>query len=155
EAQADDSKGIGDAAIVVLVVRLIEVVTGGHLGVEQRQVLVQGLLIGLLLVKRPPELVESELVVWGGGAQADDRRIGALGIAIFSAREEVLATPELHFVGVLGTRILADQALDGFHGLIGAAEFVIRPRHLIEDLVAVPVAGVLGEQPIVESDRLE
>src|SRR5204862_7769774 len=51
--------------------------------------------------------------------------------------------------------IRAYQALHGFHGLIGAAEFVVCPRHLIEGLVAVVVTGVLGEQPIVESDCLE
>ena len=51
--------------------------------------------------------------------------------------------------------IRAYQALHGFHGLVGAAELVVRPRHLIEDLVAVLVTGVLGEQPIVESDCLE
>ena len=82
-------------------------------------------------------------------------RIGVLGVAIFSAREEVLTPPELHFVEVHGIRIRADQALHGFHGLIGAAEFVVRARHLIEDLVAVLITGVLGEQPIIESDRLE
>src|SRR2546429_3936792 len=40
-------------------------------------------------------------------------------------------------------------------GLFGAAEFVVRPRHLIEDLVAVLVTGVFGEQPIVKSNCLE
>jgi hypothetical protein len=115
---------------------------------------VQGLLVEILLVERPPELVESELVVRGLGP-AGDRRIGVLGVAIFSAREEVLAAPELHFVEVLGIRIRADQALHGFHGLFGAAEFVVRPRHLIEDLVAVLVTGVLGEQADHRGDRLE
>ncbi len=52
-------------------------------------------------------------------------------------------------------RIRADYALHGLDGLVGAAELVVGSRHLIEDLVAVLVAGVLGEQPIVESDRLE
>ena len=73
EAQADDSEGIGDAAIVVLIVRLIEVVTDRYLVVEQGHVLLQSLLVELLLVERPSELVESELVVRGGGAQVDDR----------------------------------------------------------------------------------
>src|SRR5439155_1542674 len=35
------------------------------------------------------------------------------------------------------------------------AELVVRARHLIEDLVAVFVTGVLAEQPIIEGDRLE
>src|SRR5260370_23382606 len=52
-------------------------------------------------------------------------------------------------------RIRADYTLHGLDGLVGAAELVVRPRHLIEDLVAVLVTGVLGEQPIVERDRLE
>src|SRR5206468_10307899 len=73
EAQADDAKGIGDAAFVVLGVRLIEVVPGRYLVVEQRHVLVQGVLVEILLVERPPELVEGELVVLGMSAQTDDR----------------------------------------------------------------------------------
>src|SRR5207244_11026243 len=43
EAQTDDSEGISDAAIVVLIVRLIEVVTDLYLVVEQGDVLLQGL----------------------------------------------------------------------------------------------------------------
>src|SRR5204862_7956111 len=91
EAQADHSERIRDAAIVVLIVRLIEVVTDLYLVVEQGNVLLQSLLVDLLLVERPPELVESELVELGGGAQADDARIGAFGVAVVSAREEALA----------------------------------------------------------------
>src|SRR5262252_7993519 len=155
EAQADHSERIRDTAIVVLIMRLIEVVTDRYLVVEQGHILLQSLLVEFLLVERPSELIESELVELGGGAQADDARIGALGVAVPSAREEVLAPPELHFVEVRGMGIRADQALHCLDGLFGAAELVVRPRHLIEDLIAVLVAGVLGEQPIVESDRLE
>src|SRR5205807_4444650 len=117
--------------------------------------LLQGLLVEVLLVERPSELIESELVEREGVAQFDDARIGALGVAEASAREEVLAPPELHFVEVGGMRIRANQALHCLDGLFGAAELVVRPRHLIEDLVAVLVTGVFGEQPIVESDRLQ
>ena len=106
EAQADHSKRIRDAAIVVLIVFLIEVVTDRYLVVEQGNILLQSLLVELLLVERPPELIESQLVVRGGGSQVDDARIGALGVAVASAREEVLAPPELHFVEVRGMRIL-------------------------------------------------
>src|SRR3989441_4076330 len=155
EAQADHSERIRDTAIVVLIMPLIEVVTDRYLVVEQGNILLQSVLVEVLLVERPSELIESELVKLGGGAQADDARIGALGVAVASAREEVLAPPELHFVEVRGMRIRADQALHCLDGLFGAAELVVRPRHLIEDLVAVLVTGVLGEQPIVESDRLE
>src|SRR5437016_7505210 len=72
-----------------------------------------------------------------------------------SAREEVLAPPELHFVEVLGMRILADQALHGRDGLFGAAELVVRPRFLVEDLVSLLVIRILVQQPVIESDRLE
>src|SRR5215831_10795909 len=65
EAQADDSKGIGDAPLLVLLVRLIEVVTGRYLIVEQGSVLLQGFLVEILFVERPPELVESEFIVRG------------------------------------------------------------------------------------------
>src|SRR5262249_2910087 len=73
EAQADDSKGIGDATLFVLLVRLIEVITGRYLVVEQGRVLLQGFLVEILLVERPPELVESEFVVRGTSAHARDR----------------------------------------------------------------------------------
>src|SRR5207302_8331006 len=100
EAQADDSEGIRDAAIVVLIVRLIEVVTDRYFVIEQGDVLLQGLLVELLLVERPPELVERQLVELGGRAPGGDPGIGALGVAVASAREEVLAPPELHLVEV-------------------------------------------------------
>src|SRR5437899_1160098 len=155
QAQADHSERILDTAIVVLIMPLIEVVTDRYLVVEQGNILLQSVLVEFLLVERPSELIESELVKLGGGAHADDARIGALGVAVASAREEVLAPPELHFVEVRGMRIRADQALHCLDGLFGAAEFVVRPRHLIEDLVAVLVTGVFGEQPIVKSNCLE
>src|SRR5206468_3369290 len=75
KAQADDSKSVGDATLLVLLVRLIEVVTDRYLVVEQRHVLLQGLVVEILLVERPAELVESELVVLGAGSHTDDRRI--------------------------------------------------------------------------------
>src|SRR6266436_1094640 len=108
EAQADHSERIRDTAIVVLIMRLIEVVTDRYLVIEQGNILLQTLLVEFLLVERPPELIESELVELGGDAQADDARISALGVTVASAREEVLAPPELHFVEVGGMRIRAD-----------------------------------------------
>ena len=155
EAQADDPESVGDAALLVLLVRLIEVVTDRYLVVEQRHVFLQGLVVEILLVERPAELVESELVVLAVGAQADDRGIGVLGIAIFPAREVELAAPVLHFVVVHGMRIRPDQALHRRHGLFGPTQLVVRPRHLIEDLVAVLVARVILEQLLIEGDRLE
>jgi hypothetical protein len=56
---------------------------------------------------------------------------------------------------VLGARIGADQALHSLHGVFGPAELVVGPRLLVEDLVAVLVARVLAEQPVIEGDRLE
>jgi len=70
---------------------LIEVVTDRYLVVEQGNILLQSLLVEFLLVERPTELIESEFVELGGEAQADDARIGVLGVAVASAREEVLA----------------------------------------------------------------
>src|SRR5712671_853395 len=89
------------------------------------------------------------------GAQIGDRRKGVLSVPEFSAREEVLTPPELHFVKVHGIRIRANHALHGSHGLFSATEFVIRSRHLIEDLVAILILGVLFEQLFIERDRLE
>src|SRR5260221_6082332 len=155
EAQANHSERIRDSAIAVLIMFIIEVVTDRYLVVEKGNILLQSLLIEFLLVEGPSKLIESEFVELGGVAQADDAGIGALGVAVAPAGEEVLAPPELYFVEVRGMGIRADQALHGLDGLLGAAKFVVRPRHLIEDLVAVLVTGVLGEQPIVESDRLE
>src|SRR5262249_44842568 len=62
EAQADHSKRIRDTAVVVLIMRLIEVETDRHLVVEQSNILLQGLLVEFLLVERPSELIEGELV---------------------------------------------------------------------------------------------
>src|SRR5499425_710217 len=155
EAQADHSERIRDTAIVVLIMLLIEVVTDRYLVVEQGNIPLQSLLVEFLLVERPSDLIESQLEELGSGSEFDDARIRALGVAVASACEEVLAPPELHFVEVRGMRIRADQALHCLDGLFRAAELVVRPRHLIEDLVAVVVTGVLAEQPIVESDRLE
>ena len=108
EAQTDHSERIRDTAIIVLIMRLIEVVTDRYLVVEQGNILSQGLLVEVLLVERPSEFIERELVELGGGSQFDDARIGALGVAEASAREEVLAAPELHFVEVRGVRIRAN-----------------------------------------------
>src|SRR5262249_41186028 len=79
---------------------------------------------------------------------------GVLGVAQFSARKEVLTAPELHLVVVLGVRIRADQLLHGFHGVISAAQFLVCPCHLIENLIAVLVTGILGEQPLINCDCL-
>src|SRR5882757_8052420 len=108
EAQADHPERIRNTPIVVLIMFLIEVVTDRYFVVEQANILLYSLLVEFLLVERPSELVESELIELGGGAPFDDARIGALGVAEASAREEVLAPPEVRFVEVRGMRIRMD-----------------------------------------------
>ena len=135
--------------------RLVEVVPGGDLVIEQRHVLVQRLLVHVLLVEGPAELVERELVVLGAGADRGDRRVGLLGVEVLLAREEVLAAPELHLVDVLRVRIRGDQALHHRDRLVGAPELVVRARLLVEHLIVVRVVGVGREDLVVERDRLE
>src|SRR5437762_1807010 len=62
EALADHAEGVGNATLILLFVTLVEVVADRELVIEQRDVLVQRLVVELLLVERPTELVESELV---------------------------------------------------------------------------------------------
>src|SRR5215469_1987987 len=112
---------------------------------ELGNILLQSLFVEFLLVERPSELIESQFIELGGGSQFDDARISALGIVVAPTREEVLAAPELHFVEVRGMRIGANQTLHCIDGLFGSAELVVRPRHLIENLVAVLVTGILVE----------
>src|SRR5437899_1492703 len=94
EAQADHSERVRDPAIVILIMLLVEVVADGYFIVEQGNILLQSLLVEFLLVERPSKLIESEFMVLGGGTQANDARISALGVAIAPAREEVLSPPE-------------------------------------------------------------
>src|SRR5438132_6732117 len=93
EAQADHSECISDTAIVVLIMLLVEVVANRYFVIEQGNILLQSLLVEFLLVERPSELIESELMVLGGGSQFDDARISAFRVAVAPAREEVLAPP--------------------------------------------------------------
>ena len=69
EAEADDAIRVRDPALFVLVRRVVEVVPGRDLVVEQRDELVERLFVEILLVERPAELVEGELVVLGAGAR--------------------------------------------------------------------------------------
>ena len=75
-----------------------------YLVVEQREVLVQGLLVEVLLVQRPAELVERELVVFGRRSDGDDGRVGSLGVTEFLVGEEVLGAAELDFIDVARAR---------------------------------------------------
>src|SRR5260221_3130334 len=118
KAQADHSERIRDTAIAVLIMLLIEVVTDRYLVVEQGNILLQSLLVEFLLVERPSELVESELVELGSSSQFHDIRISALGVAVASAREEILAQPELHFVDLSGMWIRASHTLHRLDGLV-------------------------------------
>src|SRR6185437_5656326 len=47
------------------------------------------------------------------------------------------------------------RALHCFHGFFGATQFVIRSRHLLEDLIAILILWVLLEQFFIESDCLK
>src|SRR5207245_10206434 len=105
DAQADHAECIGDTAIVVLIMLPVEVVANRYFVIEQGNILLQSLLVEFLLVERPSELIESELMVLGGGSQFDDARIGAFRVAVAPARAEVLARPELHFVELGGMRL--------------------------------------------------
>ena len=126
EAQADDAERVGDAALIAFFMSRIEVVADRHLVIEQRDVLVQRLVVELLFVERPSELVQRELVVVRACSQGDDRRVRALRIAEFSAREEVLGATELHFVDVSGAGIRSDQPLHRPHRIFGASQLVVR-----------------------------
>src|SRR5258708_18771749 len=71
EAQADHSERIRDTAIIVLIMLLIEVVTDRYLVVEQGNILSPGLLVEVLLVVRPYQLIQPELVELGRGYLCD------------------------------------------------------------------------------------
>src|SRR5260370_1567661 len=87
EAQADDLEGIIDTPLLRLRVRGVEDIAGLDLVVEQRKVAVQGLFVELLLVQRPSQLVEGELVVLRAAAAIGDRRVTALRLTILPLAE--------------------------------------------------------------------
>ena len=155
EAQADDLKGILDAPLLGVGVLRIEVIAALDLVVEEREVPLQSLLVELLLVQRPSQLVERELVVLGAGPAVRDRRIRALRVPIFPRNEEMLGAAELHLVSEARVRILAAQLLHDFQRRLGLPELVIGARLLIEHLIAEGVLGVLGQELVVQLDRLQ
>jgi hypothetical protein len=155
EAEADDVERVGDAPLVAFIVLRVEVVADRDLVVEQRDVPMQRLVVHFLLVERPAELVERELVVLGDRAHLDDRLVRALGIAILLAREEVLGAAEMDFVEILRTRIGGDELLHHLHRLDRAPELVVRTRLLVQHLVVVLGRRVLLQQAVVELDRFE
>ena len=81
--------------------------------------------------------------------------VGAFGVAILLAREEVLGATEVHLVEILRARIGGDELLHDLHGFDGAPELVVGARLLVEHLVVVLVGRILLEQAVVELDRLE
>ena len=155
EAQADDVERVGDAPLVALFVLGVEVVADRNLVVEQRDVAVQRLVVHLLLVERPAELVERELVVLGHRAHLDDRLVRAFGVAKLLAREEVLGAAEVHFVEILRARISSGQLLHDLHRFDGASQLVVSARLLVQHLVVVLVGRILLEQAVVELDGFE
>ncbi len=122
--------------------------------IEHRHVPVQRLFVELLLVQRPAELVQGQLVVRRGAAHGDDRAVGALRIEVFLAHEVVFAAPEVHLVDVLRIGILGDQAVHDLHGLVGLADLVVGARHLVEHLVVALVIRVGLEDLPVRFDGL-
>ncbi len=86
ETQADDLEGVIDAPLLRLRVRGVKVVAALDLVVEQRKVAVQGLFVELLLVQRPSQLVEGELVVLRAAPAIGDRsRVSALRLIDISS----------------------------------------------------------------------
>ena len=110
EADADDSIRVRDPPLFVFVRRVVEVVPGRDLVVEKRDELVERLFVEILLVERPAELVQGELVVLGAGARLGDRRVALLGLQPLLPREEVLRPSELNLVDVLGVGVVARSA---------------------------------------------
>ena len=155
ETQADDAEGVLDPPAGVLVLGLIEVVSCRYLVVEQRDVLVQRLLVEFLLVERPAELVEREFVEGRDSAVPGDCSVGLLGVEIAAAREEVLGAAELHLVDMTRVRIQSDQLLGHGDRLVRTPELVVRARLLVEHPVVVLVARVGRKDAVVELDRLE
>ncbi len=155
EAEAYDPERVRDPPLFVFRVLLLEVVARGNLVIEQRHEPMLRLVVEILLVERPAELVERELVVRGVGTEPDDRRVGRFGLAEFPAREVELATPVLHLVVVSRMRIRGDEALHRLHGFFGPPQLVVRARLLVQHLVVVLVGRILGEQPVVQRDGLE
>ena len=75
------AEGLGKRLFVFLV-EAREVEAGRLAVVEHRHVLVQRFLVQLLLVERPAQLVEGQLVVAGAFAHRRDRAVAVLGIEI-------------------------------------------------------------------------
>ena len=98
EAQADDLEGVLDAPLLGLGVLRIEVVAALDLVVEEGEVAVQSLVVELLLVQRPSQLVERELVVPRATPAVSNCRVRTLRLTIFPCDEEALRAPELQLV---------------------------------------------------------
>ena len=142
EAEADDPKGVGDAPLANLVLRPIEVVSDRNLVVEQRDVLVESVVVKLLLVERPAELVQGQLVVFRGRSPPGDGRIGLLRSEELLTREELLGSSELHLVRVSRRRVRFEQSFDDRYGFVGPSQLVVRASLLIKDRVVVLVGRI-------------
>ncbi len=155
ETQTQDAESVGDASTRIFVFGLSEVVSGRDLVVEQRDVLVQRLFVQLLLVERPAELVERELVEPGRGAALCDRAVGFFGVDVAASREEVLRAPKPNLIYAARVRVLGDQSFGYGDRLVGSAELVEGARLLVEHPVVVLVVRIGVEDAVVERDRLE
>src|SRR6202021_1652736 len=155
EAQADDLEGILDAPLLGLGMLRIEVIAALDLVVEECEEAGQSLLVELLLVQRPSQLVERELVVPRAAPAVGNCRVRSLRLTIFLCDEKALRAPELHLVREARARIFTDQLLHDSQGLLALPQLVVGARLLVEHLVTERVLRILREQLVVQLDRLE
>ena len=125
KTQADDAEGVLRALAFRLIFGLFKVVSHGNLVIQQRNESIQSLFIELLLVERPAQFIQSQIVVERTDTNIDDARIGIFGIQVAFVRKEVFRTPELHFIDVTGPGEFAHYAVHDLHGLPGPAKFLI------------------------------
>ena len=155
EADADDSIRVRDPPLFVFVGRVVEVVPGRDLVVEERDELVERLFVEILLVVGPAELVQGELVVLGASSRLGDRRVALLGLEPLLPGEEVLRPPELNLVDVLGVGVVGDQPLHDRDGLVDAPDLVECARLLVKHRVVVRVVRIVGQDLVVELDGID
>ena len=122
--------------------------------IQQRNESIQGLFIDLLLVERPAQFIQGELVEGRTDTDIHDVRISVLGIKVALADKEVFSTPELHFIDISGPGEFADHPVHDSHGLFGLSQFLIRAGHLVQYLVVAIVHGVIVEQFLVKFNGL-
>jgi hypothetical protein len=130
----------------------VEVVAHGLLVVQERHEPVQGFLVEVLLVERPAQLVQSQLVELRAGTDGDHGRVGLFGLQILLPHEEVLGAAEVHLVSVVRVAVVVDEPVHDLHGLVRLAKLVVGPRHLVENLIVALVVRVAVEDLLIGGD---